>query len=139
MLNTLTLTRLHDSELKVPADQDAFTVAELLDRLTGAVYAELDEIKEGEFTNRKPAIHSLRRNLQRNYLEQLSSLALGNTPAPRDCQAVAAAQLKEIDARVKNLLKRNKVKLDTYSKVHLDEVSSRIQKVLDARISLARP
>lgn len=139
MLNTLTLTRLHDSELKVPADQDAFTVAELLDRLTSSVYSELDEIKEGEFTNRKPAIHSLRRNLQRNYLAQLSSLALGNTPAPRDCQAVAAAQLKEIDARVKNLLKRNKVKLDTYSKVHLDEISSRIQKVLDARIELARP
>ncbi len=139
MLNTLTLTRLHDSELKVPADEDAFTVAELLDGLTGAIFSELNDIKEGEFTNRKPAIHSLRRNLQRNYLEQLSNLALGNTPAPRDCQAVAAAQLKEIDTRVKNLLKRNKVKLDSYSQVHLEEVSSRAQKVLDARISLARP
>ena len=139
MLNTLTLTRLHDSELKVPADQDAFSVAELLDRLTAAVYSELDDIKEGDFNNRKPAIHSLRRNLQRNYLEQLSNLALGNTPAPRDCQAVAAAQLKEIDARVKSLLERNKVKLDTYSKVHLDEIASRIEKVLDARLALARP
>lgn len=139
MLNTLTLTRLHDSELKVPADEDAFTVAELLDGLSGAIFSELNDIKEGEFTNRKPAIHSLRRNLQRNYLEQLSNLALGNTQAPRDCQAVAAAQLKDIDNRVKSLLKRNKVKLDTYSKVHLEEVSSRIEKVLDARIELARP
>ena len=36
LLDPLTLARIHDSELKVPADQDAFTTAELLDRLTPA-------------------------------------------------------------------------------------------------------
>ncbi len=139
MLNTLTLTRLHDSELKLPPGEDAFTAAELLERLSAAIFSELEEVKEGEYTNREPAIHSLRRNLQRSYLESLSNLALGNTRAPHDCSAVAASQLKDIDARIKSLQKRNKVKLDTYSRVHLDEASSRIQKVLDARLALARP
>ncbi len=139
MMNTLTLTRLHDSELKLPPGEDAFTTAELMERLSAAIFSELDDLKEGNFTNREPAIHSLRRNLQRSYLEMLSNLALDNTPAPHDCQAVAAAQLKDVDARIKSLLKRSKIKLDTYSRVHLDEASSRIQKVLDARLSLARP
>ena len=69
LLSSLTLTRLHDSELKVPADQDAFTTAELLERLTKTIFAETDKL-EGEFTNRKPAISSLRRNLQRSYLKK---------------------------------------------------------------------
>ena len=58
LLSPLTLDRLHDSELKVPADQDALTTAELLSRLTKAIYAEVDKLPEGEHTNRKPAISS---------------------------------------------------------------------------------
>ena len=79
LLSPLTLTRLHDSELKTAADADALTTAELLERLTKAVYSEVDTTKEGEFTNRKPAISSLRRNLQRAYLRRMSQLALGET------------------------------------------------------------
>ncbi len=81
LLSSLTLARLHDSELKVPADTDVLTSAELIQRLTKAIYSEVDNVKEGEFTNRKPAISSLRRNLQRAYLRRLSELALGNTGA----------------------------------------------------------
>ncbi len=55
MLSPLTLERLHDSELRVPADQDALTTAELLERLTKAVFAETDNLAPGEYTNRKPA------------------------------------------------------------------------------------
>ena len=79
LLSPLTLDRLHDTELKVPADQDALTTAELLDRLTKAIFAEVDKMPEGEYTNRKPAISSLRRNLQRDYLKRLSELAMGRT------------------------------------------------------------
>ena len=83
LLSSLTLTRLHDSELKVAADADALTTAELIERLTKAVFSEVDTVKEGEFTNRKPAISSLRRNLQRAYLQRLSQLALGKRRRPR--------------------------------------------------------
>jgi hypothetical protein len=138
MMSPLTLERLHDSELHVPADQDALTTAELLERLTKAVFAEVDKMPEGEFTNRKPAISSLRRNLQRDYLKRLSRLAMGRAGTPEDCQTVAYSELSALEARINNVLKSN-AKLDTYSRAHLEETASRIHKVLDARLTLASP
>ena len=72
LLSPLTLARIHDSELKVPEDEDVLTTAELLSSLTDSIFAESDDFKAGEYTARKPAISSLRRNLQRAYLERLS-------------------------------------------------------------------
>ena len=133
LLSPLTLSRLHDSEIKTTADVDALTTAELLERLTKAVYSEVDSTKEGEFTNRKPAISSLRRNLQRSYLRRMSQLALGETSAPEDCQTVAYAELGSLKTRIDSLV-NGQVKLDSYTKAHLQETSARIAKVTDARM-----
>jgi hypothetical protein len=133
LLSPLTLSRLHDSELKLAADADALTTAELLERLTKAVYSEVDTVKEGEFTNRKPAISSLRRNLQRSYLRRMSELALGQTMAPADCQTVAFAELGRLKTRIDGML-TGQAKLDSYSRSHLEETSARITKVMDARM-----
>ena len=138
LLSSLTLDRLHDSELKIAADQDAFTTAELLERLTKAIFAETDEHGDREYTNRKPAISSLRRNLQRIYLKRLSNMAMGNTGAPQDCQTVAYLELEELEGRINKLLDAQK-KLDPYSKAHLTETSARIRKVLEARLALSSP
>ena len=138
LLNPFTLERVRDSELKVPADQDAFTTAELLDRLTKAILAEIDATPPGEYTTRKPAIASLRRGLQREYLARLSSLALGNS-GRTDAQVIAAAQLRALEGRVGALLVKNDVKLDDYSRAHLVDMQARIRKVLDASIQLPGP
>jgi hypothetical protein len=136
LLSPLTLSRLHDSELKVSADADALTSAELLERLTKAVYAEVDSAKAGEYTNRKPAISSVRRNLQRGYLRRMSQLALGYTSAPADCQTVAFAELGRLKTRIDTLLAGD-LKLDSYTRAHLEETSARIAKVVDARMLVA--
>jgi hypothetical protein len=139
LLSSLTLTRLHDAELKVSADADALTVAELLERLTKAIFAETESVTSGEFTNRKPAISSLRRNLQRTYLGKLADLALGrsslleNAP-PEDAQTIAYLQLTDLKGQVDELLEKEDLALDTYSRAHLLETSARIEKVLDARM-----
>jgi hypothetical protein len=133
LLSPLTLTRLHDSEIKTATDVDALTTAELLERLTKAVYSEIDSTKEGEYTNRKPAISSLRRNLQRAYLRRMSQLALGFTSAPEDCQTVAYAELGNLKKRIDSLT-GGQTKLDSYSKAHLEETSARIAKVLDSKM-----
>jgi hypothetical protein len=138
LLSSLTLARLHDSELKVAADQDALTVAELLQRLTNSVFSEVNKLPEGEFTNRKPAISSLRRNLQRYYLKRLGSIALGKTSSPEDCQTVAFGELTALQGRIDASLKEGK-KLDAYSKAHLEETSSRIKKIVDAHLSVTTP
>ena len=132
------LSRLYDSELKVPADQDAFTTAELIHGLTSAIFSEVDKPPAGEFTNRKPAISSVRRNLQRIYLKRISELAMGNTDAPQDCQTVAYVEIKQLAERINKLL-ADKVKLDDYTRDHLTETSNRIAKVLEAHLQLRAP
>jgi hypothetical protein len=136
LLSSLTLTRIHDTELKVPADQPALTDAELIQRLTKSIFSETDNVKSGEFTERKPAISSLRRDLQRSYLRRLSRLALGQTSAPEDCQTIAYADLTALKKRIDALLDRD-VKLDSYSRAHLEESSARIGKVVDAKMSVS--
>ncbi len=138
LLSSTTLDRLLDSELKVPVGEDAFTAAELLERLTGSVFQETEKLNAGKFTNRKPAILSLRRSLQRKYLERLANLAMGNTAAPDDCQAVAYLELDALEARIRQVLS-GKAQLDTYTKAHLTESAERIRKVREARFQLTRP
>jgi hypothetical protein len=141
LLSARTLQRLHDSELRAPAEQDVLSAAELIERLTKGIFSEVDNIKEAEYSTRKPAISSFRRNLQRTYLRSLANLAMGNSQAPEDCKTVAYDQLSRLHQRMTALLSNQAVasKLDTYSRAHLQESSDRIKKVLEARLSLAGP
>ncbi|RCS54939.1 hypothetical protein DTL42_04530 [Bremerella cremea] len=138
LFSSITLERMHDAELKVAADQDAFTTAEMFESLTNAIFSELDSLEEGDYSNRNPAISSLRRNLQRDYLKRLSTLAMGNAYAPQDCQTIAYAQLIDLQEKLADALEQE-VELDAYTKAHLLESSRRIEKVLDAELTLSRP
>jgi hypothetical protein len=138
IMSSMTLERIHDAELKIPADQDALTTAELIDRVTNAVFAEVKATGDGNYTDRKPAISSLRRNLQRSYLQTLSNLAMGRVHAPQDCQTIAYARLAVLREDIEKLM-ASKVKLDSYTSAHLRESSKRIEKVLEAKLSLSSP
>ena len=136
LMSSLTLARIYDSELKVPADEDALTTAELLERLTTTIFAETQSLEDGQYTNRQPAISSHRRNLQRAYLERLSRLALGETDAPEDCQTIAYSELARLKEQIDGLVDGD-ISLDRYSQAHLEESSARITKVLDATMLVA--
>jgi hypothetical protein len=135
LLSPITLSRLLDSEMKVPADQDVFQAAELLQGLTSAIFRETEKLQKGRFTNRTPAISSLRRSLQQAYFERLADLALGEANAPSDCQTVARAELEALETRLKQVL-AGKAELDTYTRAHLNDLVARIRKVLDAAMEL---
>ncbi|MEM1304307.1 MAG: zinc-dependent metalloprotease, partial [Planctomycetota bacterium] len=131
LMSPLTLERLHDSELKAPAEDDAFTTAELLDRLTQAIFGGLKQIDTAaEFTTRKPAVSSLDRNLQRAYLERLIRLSLRNSFAPQDCQTLAYVELR----RLLDLTAVDGTNLDAYSRAHLIDTKARIERALNARM-----
>ncbi|HEV7279924.1 MAG TPA: zinc-dependent metalloprotease [Pirellulaceae bacterium] len=136
LLSPITLTRIHDGELQVKPDQDYLTTAELIDRLTKATFTEVLENKfEGkEFTAREPAVSSLRRNLQRKYVERLGNLALGRAGAPEDCVTIAYAQLDGLKTKIDEAKKNEK--LDAYTKAHLLETGKTIERILDAKIAL---
>jgi hypothetical protein len=158
VLSPLTLSRIADTEFKTPREQDAFTNKELLSGLTASIFQETDKLQEGKFTDRAPAISPARRNLQHKYFEELADLAMGNssggftisiggrggmtigqgTKVPSQCQSVAAAELEAISGRIDAVLK-GKAELDNYTRFHLSEMQKRIQKVLDARLSLQNP
>ena len=158
LISPLTLLRIVDTEFKTPREQDAFTSKELLSGLTASIFQETEKLQEGKFTDRAPAISPARRNLQHKYFEELASLAMGNsgggltisiggrggmsigpgTKAPSQCQSVAAAELESINSRITTVL-TGKAELDNYTKFHLTEMQKRIQKVLDARLSLPNP
>ena len=137
VMGSRTLSRLSDNELKVDADVDLLTNAELLERLTKAIYAEVDGFEEREYTNRKPLVSSLRRNLQRDYLDRLTSLALGRSSAPQDCQTLAYVELQDLKERI-DLLLEDEPEIDRVSEAHLRETSDRIGKALETDLMFQR-
>jgi len=139
LLDPLVLARVRDNELKLAADADAFTLAELFERLTKAVMSEVTGTAAGEYTPRKPAIASLRRSLQRSYVSRLAAVAMSGGAANADAQALAAAELRSLAGGIDALLAREDVSLDPVSRAHLGELRARIEKVLDARLDLPRP
>jgi hypothetical protein len=138
LLSPTTLSRLVDNELKVPPDQEAFTAAELIERLSAAIFSETKKLQAGEYTNRKPGINSLRRSLQRRYVERLAEMAMGTTRVPADCQSIAQAELETLQQRVREAAAANP-KLDGYTRAHLKEIESLIRKVLDAKLQQRGP
>jgi len=137
LMNSYTLARLHDSELKVAADADAYTLAEHLKNLVDTLFTEwTPEAKAGKYTNRKCYISSFRRNLQRRALKRFAGLVTAGRGLPEDARTLARMHLVQIDANITALLEKKDVELDDYSRAHLLDSRNRIQQVLNAELDL---
>ncbi|MFH5802579.1 zinc-dependent metalloprotease [Alienimonas sp. DA493] len=135
VLNPTVLRRVYDNELQVPAGEDAFTLPELLETVRSAVWTELKDVPEGEFTPRQPMISSLRRNLQREHVNRLIDLSLpgaGSGAAFKPISNLATMQLTETADQIAAFLEAHSDAADAYTKAHLMEAESMIRKALDA-------
>lgn len=135
LMKPTTLGRVHDNELLVPGKDDALTLPELLETLRNGIWGNLEQDVNSaqSFTARSPAVSSLRRNLQKEYVERLVDLLAkdsGLNVAQKPVQDLAAMQLEGI-LGVAGRVKDNP-KLDPYTRAHLVETHKRVQKVLDA-------
>ncbi len=133
LMNPSTLRRVFDNETLVPAEQDAVTLPELMDKLYAEIWSELDAKSEGEVSARKPRISSWRRNLQREHLERLIDLAIptDSNAITKPVTALSLMQLKELKRKLDATLEgRNS--LDPYSLAHLGECQTRTVKAIDA-------
>jgi len=129
------LRRIYDNEFLVPADEDAVTLPELLDSVAKEIWSELDEEAGKEYTARKPMISSLRRNLQREHLElliDLSRSSYGSTAAYNAIANLVVDKLREMQGRIDGVVKAHGEKLDSYTKAHLTDGRTQIQKAMDA-------
>lgn len=137
VMNPTTLTRVYDNELRVPADQEALTLPELLNTLSDAIWTEINTWKDGQqFSARKPFISSLRRNLQREHLDRLIDLVTKTdwarmSPAYAPITDLASGHLTALQAKLAAL---NGKPMDPYSQAHLQAAQRRIKAALEAQV-----
>ncbi|WP_193197487.1 zinc-dependent metalloprotease [Nostoc sp. MG11] len=115
------LSRLKDIELKTQPGE-ALTLPELFDTLQSGVWTEV--LKP---TNKPLKIASLRRGLQREYLNILTAMVLRKEYVPEDARTLAWYKLRQLDDELKQVNSN-----DEYTKAHILETRDRIEKVLNA-------
>ncbi|QLE59264.1 zinc-dependent metalloprotease [Nostoc sp. TCL26-01] len=115
------LTRLKDIELKSPPDK-SLTLPELFDTLQTGIWTEVLKPKGGGMK-----ITSLRRGLQREYVDMLIGMVLRRDYVPEDARSLARYKLKQLDEKIQQVNTS-----DEYTKAHLLETSDRIEKALNA-------
>jgi len=129
LLHPFRFSRIADSEAKFGA-QNVLTIPEVMDRVTSSIWSEV-------YTGSSRNITSMRRNLQRAYVDHMSDIV--TTPPnrmPPDARAVARLQLRDLQSHVARALGSGK--LDSYTTAHLTEVNERIQKTLDAGLEVEK-
>ncbi|QLE42813.1 DUF5117 domain-containing protein [Nostoc sp. C052] len=121
LLSSDRLSRLKDIELKTPEGK-ALTLPELFDTLQSGIWTEVIKPK-----GKPMKIASLRRGLQRQYLDILTGMVLRKENVPEDARTLAWYKLKQLDEKLKGVNSE-----DEYTKAHLLETRDRIEKVLNA-------
>lgn len=135
LMNPTTLRRVYDSEVSIPSDQDALTLAELMAKVKDSIWSELGDKPEMEYSARKPMISSLRRNLQKEHLNRLIDLAMpgaGTGAAFKPISDLSQLQLRELLSEIKACVEECDGKVDPYTKAHLTETAGVIEKALNA-------
>ncbi|QSJ14065.1 zinc-dependent metalloprotease [Nostoc sp. UHCC 0702] len=115
------LSRLKDIELKTPTGQ-SLTMPELFDTLQSGIWTEVIKPKGGSLK-----ISSLRRGLQREYLEILAAMVLRKEYVPEDARTLAWYKLRQLNEKLKQVDSQ-----DEYTEAHLLETRDRIEKILNA-------
>jgi hypothetical protein len=135
ILNPQTLNRVYDNEFRAEEDEDVLTVPEVLTMVRDAVWGELDGGPQGSYSARSPYITSLRRNVQREHLGRLIDLSMpgesGWYTAP--VSNLSRMQLRELKGTIDSSMRRKGADLDPYSRAHLAEASSLIDRALNAQ------
>jgi hypothetical protein len=133
---------LHGGRLKRMIDNtkrtsgDAFTVAEMFDRLGNAVWSEL-----GASPRAPRNIDSYRRNLQRSYIEQMTRVLLNRAAAstfpavPEDARSLARYEFTQLSNQLDQAL-RTGANLNVETRAHLAESKARIETALQASLMI---
>lgn len=127
-----TLRRIHDAEMKTDS-ADKFTVAEYLQRMKDACWLDSVDIKrlgKRKWTDASPFISSIRRSLQREFLNMMEPLVRihpGMVLSP-DLHAMLQNCLRRLNVDIGKMLEAGG--LDFASESHLASCKSRIDRML---------
>lgn len=137
------LRRLHDSQVFVKAE-DFFTIDEIYSTVTKAIWSEIYNLKSSasrEWTNQRPLVSSIRRDLQREFLKTilLRQIISPNPLLPQDAQSMAwmtAQNLHDQISEIVESVSNGDIKIDPLSQAHLIEAKLRIAKALESMYQL---
>ncbi len=129
----MALQRVYDAELKSKS-ADKFTASELLSGVRNMIWIMP---AEGErFTDAKPGLSSIRRNLQRQHMDYLLALIETDGSMSPDLQSMCRMVAQELSEQIGRTLDKAKEgagsKLDFATRAHLSGCKSQIDRVLSA-------
>ena len=152
LLDPDTLHRVLNIELLAVKDQKVLTMPMIFDSLSNSIWSEVPGNVDKAT---KIEISTIRRNLQRAYIQNLSAIVLGpqggslslsqlmsgsgSGSAPADARSLARMHLSQLSARLETTLNAKTVTMDAYTKAHLQEINQQIGKVLNASLTSGRP
>lgn len=126
LFSSAVLRRIANSEFKRGGDPNrALTLPTLFSSVTTNVWAELGQRKN---------IPTLRRQLQRVWLDTMIGMVTGSSSAPDDATMLAWDQLRQIRARLASSQSSNGV--DEYTRIHLSDSLTKVDRVLKAGYTL---
>jgi hypothetical protein len=155
-LSSQTLARIENQQLQADPKSDPLRIDEVFRSLTDGIWSDLDHLPSGK--GDKFSLSILRRNLQREYLRRLSTMVIGtsgspygesfsyvvflrggSSAVPADARALARLHLKEIASRINKVLETTTLEIDDTSRAHLEEARHRIAKVIEANLDIREP
>lgn len=135
------LSRIQNQELQSERDAKPLKMEEIFSTLTESIWSEL---------NGGPSSYTtIRRNLQREHLRRLMSMVvgtrrssiedvygyvvvLGASSVPADARSLARLHLNDLASRIDKVLEAKSDTLDDTTRAHLVECKQRISKTLDS-------
>ena len=122
----------------VDRDKDCLTLVELFNTLDASIWSELAGVPKDKPSERTPYISSIRRNLQRYFLEEMTDIALdpNSSRLPSTVRTLARHQVKVLRGTIDGFLANHASKLDTYTRSHLEECRTLLDKTLNAAYQL---
>jgi hypothetical protein len=128
------LQRVYDGELKSKAD-DKFTAAELISRVRSMIWGNLAPADSStKYTDAKPMLSSLQRNLQRQYVGYMLAIADSKPGAlvSADVQSMVSYAMQELSEQIGTTLAQGKDRIDFATRAHLSQTKSQIDRTLNA-------
>jgi hypothetical protein len=110
-----------------------------MDSVSKAVWKELDEAPNGDFSERKPAVSSLRRNLQSEHLDRLMDLTKTSrfsSAAMKPISNLASMTLRDLKDKVEKAAENNA--FDAYTLSHFQDAAKKIEKWMDAQYVISK-
>ena len=122
------LSRVQDSELKVSAPAEPFTLGELFTGIQDSIWAETRA--PGMSLN----INSYRRSLQREHLRRMIAMVLREAAVPEDARTMARHNLVSLRAQLQGALAKPTTNKSLEVRAHLSECIARIDETLKANM-----